>query len=637
MTVSWFDGATLEVSFTQNKGALDTVVDGDFTDVSAYVRDVVRINRGRGAETDAFTTGSLQLVLDNRDRRFDPEYSSGPYFGKLLPMRHVRVRLTYSGSTSYLFHGFVRGWQQGWDVGGSDAICTVTADDAFKVMANTALPASLYAAEVLADAPTGWYRLDEAAEEDICRDSSGNGRHGIYDTAVTSTSVSPLGDWIDGAARESSPLLGKRLAYSGDIAPIAGTAWSFEFWVTVPVMGVGLGLIRLWIQSGTSAGLDIGINGSLSGPTLTVTGSTADGGAASLNVDYTPYDNGSPHHIVITYSGTTMACYVDGAAVTPTSSSASATASGNWGTSAGIHFGPLSTVRPETFTTSLDEVAHYSTALSSARVLAHYVAGRTGAAGETVDDRITRVLAAAGMSSFPTSLDASTQTVRGCDFGGGSTTLLAHLQMLERTENGRLFIAADGTLTFHSRHHDAGSAVTTAFSDASGTTLPYRELGHEYDDARVINDARVTRTGGVTQRVSDSTSKDTYGARSVSVEIAAESDNDAFDRATAIVYKYKDAKARFTSVAVSPRSAPSTLFPVVRQREVGDRISVRRLPVGTGSAFTKELTIEGVQHAFDVDGNWVTSYLTASGELSSVWFILDDATYGLLDTGRLGF
>ena len=115
MTVAWYDGATLEVSVAFSKGALDTVVDADYTDISADVRDAISINRGRSSETDTFTTGSLQITLDNRTRKYDPEYSAGAFFGNLVPMKHIRVRLTYSASTSYLFHGYVRSWDQQWD------------------------------------------------------------------------------------------------------------------------------------------------------------------------------------------------------------------------------------------------------------------------------------------------------------------------------------------------------------------------------------------------------------------------------------------------------------------------------------------------------------------------------------------
>lgn len=51
-----------------------------WTDVSDYVRaGSVRI--GRSNELADFQAGVLSVDLDNRDRRFDPTYTSGPYYG----------------------------------------------------------------------------------------------------------------------------------------------------------------------------------------------------------------------------------------------------------------------------------------------------------------------------------------------------------------------------------------------------------------------------------------------------------------------------------------------------------------------------------------------------------------------------
>ena len=49
--------------------------------------------------------GTCRITLDNSTRRFDPYYSSGALFGKLLPGRFIRVRATYQGVTYPIFHG----------------------------------------------------------------------------------------------------------------------------------------------------------------------------------------------------------------------------------------------------------------------------------------------------------------------------------------------------------------------------------------------------------------------------------------------------------------------------------------------------------------------------------------------------
>ena len=63
----------------------------------------IQIHRGRSYELDRQEAGTLQLVLDNRNRYFDPSYVSGPYYGLLKPMRRIRVYCTWKGVTYYLF------------------------------------------------------------------------------------------------------------------------------------------------------------------------------------------------------------------------------------------------------------------------------------------------------------------------------------------------------------------------------------------------------------------------------------------------------------------------------------------------------------------------------------------------------
>lgn len=49
--------------------------------------------------------GTCRITLDNSTRRFDPYYTSGALYGKLLPGRFIKVRVTYQGVTYPIFHG----------------------------------------------------------------------------------------------------------------------------------------------------------------------------------------------------------------------------------------------------------------------------------------------------------------------------------------------------------------------------------------------------------------------------------------------------------------------------------------------------------------------------------------------------
>lgn len=51
----------------------------------------VSTDRGKNRDLDRFNSGSLNVVLNNDDRAFDPNYASSPFAGAIVPRREVRV------------------------------------------------------------------------------------------------------------------------------------------------------------------------------------------------------------------------------------------------------------------------------------------------------------------------------------------------------------------------------------------------------------------------------------------------------------------------------------------------------------------------------------------------------------------
>lgn len=49
------------------------------------------VTRGKNRDLDRFSSGSLQVLLNNNDRAFDPLYSASPFAGAIIPRREVRV------------------------------------------------------------------------------------------------------------------------------------------------------------------------------------------------------------------------------------------------------------------------------------------------------------------------------------------------------------------------------------------------------------------------------------------------------------------------------------------------------------------------------------------------------------------
>lgn len=95
---------TVECSFGTDP--LDTP---SYLDISDYVR-AIETRIGRNHELNRIEAGVATITLDNADRRFDPAYTSSPYYPDVLPMKRVRVRANYSGTDYNMFVGFVEAW-----------------------------------------------------------------------------------------------------------------------------------------------------------------------------------------------------------------------------------------------------------------------------------------------------------------------------------------------------------------------------------------------------------------------------------------------------------------------------------------------------------------------------------------------
>lgn len=87
--------------------------DGSFAtsgdDITVYVVEIPAIEVGMATSRDRVASGGQAMVIvKNDDRRFSPAYSNGPYYGKLLPGRPIRIQAIDGGNVWTLFTGVIR-------------------------------------------------------------------------------------------------------------------------------------------------------------------------------------------------------------------------------------------------------------------------------------------------------------------------------------------------------------------------------------------------------------------------------------------------------------------------------------------------------------------------------------------------
>lgn len=94
------------------------------------------VRRGKNNALDRIDAGITSITVDNSDRRFDPLYAAGPYFGQLVPRRSVRV----SANDKPVFEGFIDDFDIQYEPG-KQSVVSIEVSDALSIFANSALEA----------------------------------------------------------------------------------------------------------------------------------------------------------------------------------------------------------------------------------------------------------------------------------------------------------------------------------------------------------------------------------------------------------------------------------------------------------------------------------------------------------------
>lgn len=247
----------------------------------------------------------------------------------------------------------------------------IETDVARRILPDQAGLAVSYVDAVLLDAPTAYYRLEEAVGANTMLDASGNGRNGTYAGSPRST----LG--VSGALVSEPAATAMQITANG-AADVAFGAWQNQM--------TGL-TVEAWMKAASGGGVIAARNDDGGRPWFL----SADGPNglyfqwvnAGLSGFFVRTSNaaaifdGNWHHVVATYAtGVGAKLYVDGVVQTLNGSGSAVTTAIGTSLSTGIRIGRRGNGAPVPFTgAQIDEVAVYDTALTATRINAHYQAG----------------------------------------------------------------------------------------------------------------------------------------------------------------------------------------------------------------------------------------------------------------------
>lgn len=602
-----------------------------WTEITSYWRDL-SVSRGRSSELDDFQAGSLTVTLDNRDRRFDPTYSSGPYFSNLLPRRQIKVEAVIGGTTRAVFRGHVASWRQAWSFDDGQQ-CVVTASDAFALLAARTVPESAHAFVAASLRPTSWWRLSDDGGVVTDAMSRAGGQYGAERTKVDALEASG-----DGASRTltapgepSGPIA--RVGYGTNatstqtvitalvrvdalLAYVDGVvAYDRSFSM---VYGDNGGFGTGWVDFGIDYAGNLAVHIRVSGGDLSVASSSEMQPART-------------HHVAMIRNGTTATIYVDGTSV-GTVTNASATGSHSWTKGAVLGDGPTGTTNTSLVAlnrdVTLDEVVLWHGSVLTAAQIQSLSDAALGWRLDSAADRIGRILDAIDWPSALRTINASATNV-GPFIGGGDA--LSTMQRTARSEMGRLFVAADGKVVYEPATFDIGASAAAAFADDStANAIRYAGYELELDDRFTFNIVTVTGSGELTHTSSDATSVSTYGPLALSVETDLPTSAACRDLADRLLARYATPAVRGSSWQIDP--VDDTQMLAALALDLGDIVTVRRTP-RVGSAHTATVQLVAISHSASSSGTAVITFAGAPAD-TAARFRWGTSTWGGSDTWR---
>lgn len=141
VSLNFSSGATFSNPFTLDdpiNGVLGTGVLSDST-TPALIANLtsstrrISIRRGRNVARDIYEAGTCIVRVYDPDSYFNPQNISSPYYGKLEPLRKLRISATVSGTTYYLFSGYTTAYAYSYDQAENMAYVDISASDAFRL------------------------------------------------------------------------------------------------------------------------------------------------------------------------------------------------------------------------------------------------------------------------------------------------------------------------------------------------------------------------------------------------------------------------------------------------------------------------------------------------------------------------
>jgi hypothetical protein len=211
---------------------------------------------------------------------------------------------------------------------------------------------------------------------------------------------------------------------------------------------------------------------------------------------------------------------------------------------------------------------------------------------------------------------------------------LNYLQLVNTSEQGYLFMSANGTLTFKSRSSVLNPVAGATFN-TDGTGIRYQSLVNQFGDELLYNFITTKSDAGSLQTTSDVNSIALYQAQQYSLTNLLNSTvAEVAGLGNYLLGKYKNPVLRFTGLSTEMSALSATDQNIVLNLDMTSICTVvKNFVVGTPATETQTLIVSGISHNI-TPGSHIVSFVYESTDANQ-YFTLGDDIFGTLSTTNL--
>lgn len=215
------------------------------------------------------------------------------------------------------------------------------------------------------------------------------------------------------------------------------------------------------------------------------------------------------------------------------------------------------------------------------------------------------------------------------------TNCLDYLQSITQSEQGYLYIAEDGTLTFKGRSSVLNPVAGATFAPSGG--IPYQTLINQYGDEYLYNYIVTQSPAGAAQVNSSATSIAQYQSQNLSYLALLNSTTDQVNSLGAyLLGKYKDPVLRFTGLSTELAALTTSQVNTCLTLDLTDIVTVTKtFTTGTPTTVNQTVIVSGIAHSI-TPGSHIVAYTFENADKNQ-YLTLDNTTFGTLNNNLLAF